>query len=352
MLPAALDADEQDWEPGSGMKLLPAESAAAHPIWSLTSDAVQNRAIQASLPPLVGFSRLGTLKPAAIAIGVGKADAAAGKPAPLLVVGPYGKGRTMGLAAPVAGPWAMRWGEGDRRYFAKFWRNVVYWLSETSSYGRRRLIASSDKILYRPGETVLLDALTYDEAAHQTNECKVTVTVEPRSASSPTRSDYSPLRWPPEIKRTGSDQGPLVAWSEELTMPRRAADRGGYELKLPISDSVSVVSASPAIRLEVSAYEDATLIDSASIDVQVLDDPPELRNPMPGPQLMSRIASHSGGRVLSDAASLAATLRELPNRQGPPRIERTPLWSRWWLLTVLIAALTTEWFYRRWWGLA
>lgn len=351
MLPVTLEPVEQDWEPSPGTMLLPADAEAGHPIWALTSDAIENRSIPASLPPLIGANRLGALKPAASAIGLGKSESAAGKPATLLAVGPYGKGRSMALAAPIAGFWAARGGRYDPRYFGKFWRNVIYWLSETSSYGRRRLIASSDKILYRPGETVQLDAMTFDEAARQTNECKVTVTVEPRSSSMQTRSDYSPLCWPQEIKRTGADQGPLVAWSEELPMLRRT-DRGGYQLKLPISESVSTVSASPAIRLEVSASEDATLIDSASIDVQVLDDPLELRNPMPDPQLMSRIASLSGGKVLADAPSLAAVLRELPSKQGPPRIEKTPLWSQWWLLTLLLALLSIEWFWRRWSGLA
>ena len=88
-----------------------------------------------------------------------------------------------------------------------------------------------------------------------------------------------------------------------------------------------MVSAAPTLRLELSAYENATLIDSSSIDIQVLDDPPELQNPLPNPQLMSKIASFSGGKVLSDAASLAATLRELPNKEGSPRVEKAPVWS-------------------------
>ena len=100
-----------------------------------------------------------------------------------------------------------------------------------------------------------------------------------------------------------------------------------------------MVSAAPALRLELSAYENATLIDSSSIDIQVLDDPPELQNPLPNPQLMSRIASFSGGKVLSDAASLAATLRELPNKEGPPRVEKAPVWSTWWLLVALLVTV-------------
>ena len=31
------------------------------------------------------------------------------------------------------------WGEGDNRYFRKFWRNVVKWLAENSAGSNRRL---------------------------------------------------------------------------------------------------------------------------------------------------------------------------------------------------------------------
>jgi hypothetical protein len=257
----------------------------------------------------------------------------------------------MAVAASMSAPWTTRWGESDNRHSAKFWRNVVYWLSENSSSGRRRLIATSDKIVYRPGETILLEAAAYDEAASPTTEYKVTLAVEPRSASADTHSEYSPLRWPRELKRSGSDQGPHVAWSEELEMPRRP-DQKGYTLRLPITDSASVVSQAPLVRLELSALEGATLVDSTSLDVQVLDDPPELQNPMPNPKLLAQIAASSGGEVLSDAASLAAVIRRLPSKVGPPRVEKTPLWSTWWLWGFLMVTLTVEWFWRRRSGLA
>ena len=352
MAPVMLESGNQDWEAGAEVSLLPVASQVGHPLWAMVSDPLRNREILASLPVFSGATRFGAAKPAATAIGIANSNAAESQPAPLLVVGPYGKGRTMALAIQIPNRWAIMWGQADNRYFAKFWRNAIYWLSETSSCGRRRLIATSDKILYRPGETVLLEAAAYDEMAHLSNECRVTVTVEPRSSSAQITSDYSPLRWPRELPRTGSDQGPFIAWTEEIELPRHPDRGGGFVLQLPIAESSSVVSASPAVRLEVSAYENTTLIDSSSIDIQMLDDPPELQNPLPNPQLMSRIASLSGGKVLSDAASLAATLRELPNREGSPRVENVPVWSTWWLLVTILGLLTLEWVCRRRLGLA
>jgi uncharacterized membrane protein len=351
MLPVTLDAADQDWEPGRPLTMLPAASQMAHPVWSIVSDQTYNRRILAALPEFSGATRLGPAKPASTVLAVSGSDPSERGAAPVMAAGVYGKGRTMAMAASLSGPWAVRWGESDNRHFAKFWRNVVYWLSENSSSGRRRLIATSDKIVYRPGETILLEATAYDEAASPTTECKVTLAVEPRSSSADTRSEYSPLRWPRELKRSGSDQGPHVAWSEELEMPRRA-DQKGYSLRLPVTDSASVVSLAPLVRLELSVYEGATLVDSTSLDVQVLDDPPELQNPMPNPKLLAEIAASSGGEVLPDAPSLAAVIRRLPSRVGPPRVEKTPLWSTWWLWGFLMVTLTVEWFWRRRSGLA
>jgi hypothetical protein len=345
LLPVTFDASNQDWEPGS-IEIAPVASQMTHPVWNIVADPAQNRRILEALPAFSGANRLATAKPAAAVLAAGEK----GK-GPLLAVAPYGKGRTMALAVPMSGRWSVQWGEGDDRYFAKFWRNVIYWLSERSSYGRRRLIASTDKTLYRPGETILVDAAAYDEAANPTADCRLALTVEPRASSSDNHSDYSPLRWPPELKRTGSDQGPLAAWSEELEM-LRSADGKGFQLRLPVTDSALAVSAAPSIRLELSAYEGATLIDSNSIDVQILDDPPELQNPLPNPQLLAQLASSSGGQVLPDADTLATLIRSLPAKVGPPRTDKRPLWSTWWLWGLLLGLLTVEWFWRRRVGMA
>ena len=53
-----------------------------------------------------------------------------------------------------------------------------------------------------------------------------------------------------------------------------------------------------------------------------------------------------------DADALAAALKELSVPGGPETVRRTPLWSREWLLAVLLGLLAAEWFVRRWFGLA
>src|SRR5205823_11623534 len=95
------------------------------------------------------------------------APAASAGSLPAVVAGRYGRGRTLAMAFPITAPAAedfvQKWGPGDNRYYGKFCRNLVYWLTENSTIGRRRLVVSADKQFYRPGETITLRAATYDE---------------------------------------------------------------------------------------------------------------------------------------------------------------------------------------------
>src|SRR5438445_260931 len=271
-----------------------------------------------------------------------------------LSVGRYGKGRSMALAGAITEPWSgefTRWGQNDHRYYAKFWRNAVYWLTESSSIGRRRLIASADKKFYRPGENISLAALAYDEGANRTRDYRIVAMIEPAASSGDLASEYSPVRWPDGVPRTGGEEGPFIAWGEEFELSKGAA-KEGYDIQLPIAEALSAAAATQALRIELTAYEDLTQVDSTSLNIQVLDDPFELQNPFPNHELLSRIAAVSGGKVLTDAESLARQLTELPVKIGPPEIRKTPLWSRWPILAVLMGLLTIEWIWRRSVGLA
>ena len=35
-------------------------------------------------------------------------------------------------------------------------------------------------------------------------------------------------------------------------------------------------------------------------------------------------------------------IRDLPTEIGPPVVRKTPLWSRWWLLSLLLVLLVIE----------
>jgi hypothetical protein len=301
------------------------------------------------------------------ASGSGSGSTPGEEPPPALAVQPFGRGRTLALSTAITRRWASQfvqsWGGSDGRYYKKFWRNVVYWLTENSSIGRRRLVAETDKRLYSPGEPIVLRARTLDENAAATLDYRVAATVEPPSAGDVT-SDDSPLRRPgggPAPAREPSasaaatpTRSPLLPWGEEFDLARLPADNA-YITTLPIADAKSLPAGTPlsrALRIELTAYEGTTQVDSTALDVQILDDPSEQQNPLPDHELLHRIATWSGGKVLYGPSELAATLGRLPTVVGPPEIRKAPAWNHWWLLMLLIALLSTEWIWRRRLGLA
>ena len=277
---------------------------------------------------------------------------------PAIVAGQYGRGRTMAMAMPITPPWAndflTKWGGGDSKYSGKFWRNAIYWLTESSSIGRRRLVVTADKKFYRPGETISLTAAAFDEAANQTGSYKITSMIEPQTSLNDLESNYSPVRWPDGKPRESGETGSFIAWGEEFDLPRTDAVGGkpAFALELPIADALTVGSASQSLRVELTAMEEFTQVDSTSLDIQILHDPFEQQNPFPNHELLASIAKHSGGSVINDSTQLAEVLRDVPMKVGSPIVTKTPLWSTWWLWTWLLGLLSVEWIWRRVVGLA
>jgi hypothetical protein len=191
-----------------------------HPIWRIVDDPARNRAILARLPMFGGTNLLYRVKPAATVLGISdrpleQADVTrareAGRPIPptrpiprrrggdpaeadrpvIFACEPYGRGRTFAMATDTTWAWGTEfernWGEGDNRYFRKFWRNVIAWLSENSA-ANRRLRVETDKIFYRPGEPIEVTARAYDEKLTETAAYRVVARL-----SRPTESESRPF---------------------------------------------------------------------------------------------------------------------------------------------------------------
>ncbi len=358
MLPVDLSAGPGDWGE-SPTTVNPAVAGHIHPIWQITSDEMQNRTLLKTLPRFHGGNRVGRTKPAADVLARAATTGGDGEPMPEIAVQSYGRGRTMVMTPAITRRWAgefvQSWGVSDARYYKKFWRNVVYWLSENSSTGRRRLLAETDKKLYRPGEPIVLRARAFDEDAAPTLEYRVAVTVEPKS-SSEVVPDNSPLRRPTAADGPNSEAtpAPFLPWSDEFDLGHEPSDKS-YRATLPIADAKSLANGTTltqGLRFELTAYENNTQVNSSSLEVQILDDPTEQQNPLPDHDLLHRIARGSGGTVLEGSKGLSAMIERLPRIVGPPEVKKTPAWSVWWLLAALIVLLTVEWAWRRRLGLA
>ena len=151
------------------------------------------------------------------------------------------------------------------------------------------------------------------------------MTVEPRSASDIT-SDILPLRRPAGAPPPTGTQRALLPWSEEIELNKNSSEKS-YDVTLAIANSKSPpagVTLSQGLRIELTAYENNTQVDSSSLEIQIIDDPSEQQNPLPDHDLLRRIADQTVGRVLNGATDLSAMIKRLPRVTGPPEVKKTP----------------------------
>lgn len=330
-------------------------SSPNHPIWRLRLEQPLNQQLLDQLPPLtLGVSGI-VAKPTADVIATVNDSQAW----PVLVAHRAGRGRVVVSTADLGGSaltnLSEQWGPQPERVASKLWRNMVYWATEGSSVGRRRLVANSDKRFYRPGDKLSIDAVSYDESARKSQKYKLWAMFEPMSLED--SSLYSPVLWPENVVRESGEVGPRVAWGEEIPLPIDSSTEN-YVLNLTLSEATG--SGDSGMRIEMTAYEGeqstatdhGTQVDSSSLTIQVLSDPFEQQNPLPNRELLARLSSLSGGRVLEQPADLTKLLQGREVTKGAPKQDIAPAWSKWWLWLFLLSLLTGEWIWRRTTGLA
>ncbi|MCA9062742.1 MAG: hypothetical protein KDA96_06775 [Planctomycetaceae bacterium] len=397
LLPVSMSSEGSDWNSEASVVVSPVESESDHAIWRLQDDEQLRSAAIKAIPDFQGVHAglrlkpdVGKLlattnsvsmpnrRPSALATFLGFGQAASnqavagpaasgqtktvvsdGNALPVLATAHVGKGRSMALGVSMTSPRATRmiseWGGEKSGFYGRFWRNAVYWLTESSSVGRRRLLITADKRYYSPGEKLRLRASTFDEHSGETQSYRIVAMLEPQQLSND-ESLYSPVRWPGNVVRESGEEGPMIAWGEEFELPksggRSTGAASGYEIELDLADALESGSASQTLRFELTAYEDYTQVDSSSLDVQILHDPYEQQNPFPDHELLSDVAKAAGGKVVNTSEDLAALISDLPIPVAASEFRRQPAWSDWWLMMTLLGLLTAEWFLRRSKGLA
>jgi uncharacterized membrane protein len=324
---------------GLSFKVNVPKEAERHPIWRIVDDPVKNRQALEKMPPFTGTNLVERLKPAATALGFSDRPLPRVGVMPIFSCQPYAKGRTFAMSTDSTADWGMyferNWGEGgDNRYFRKFWRNVAYWLAENAAGSNRRLRVEADRVIYRPGQPIKVTARAYDEKLEETNRYRLLARLRPAGAK------------------------PGAGLLEEAPLTPRGTDRA-YEgvLKTPSLSRVPVTFGSPleALRLmalDVVAQDRGGTVAQATLDVQVQDDPSELRNPQPDVQRLEEIARLSGGKVLRSFGDLRQVHDAVKRGPGEVVVHRAPLWDRVAVWLLLVGLLTADWVLRRWWALA
>jgi hypothetical protein len=345
--------------------------AQSHPIWHIVDDRAKNREILARMPVFYGTNLTDRLKPAATVLGVAPrklsgypersrgmqlqrptrlaipadelspAQTAEGESLlPVFSCQSYGKGRTFAFSSDTTYAWGTdferSWGEGDNRYFRKFWRNVVTWLAENSANANRRLVVETDKVLYHPGEPVRISARAFDEHLE------------------PTRA----YRLIASFQGISGQPGSLPFGQHSQTMILAAGD-GNYLAELPVPSrsqwSALNLDGAEKVRelvLRVVSYDGTKIVTESHLGVQVIDDFPEYRDVRPDRATLESLARESGGEVLTGPDELAELLKGYRAAPSQVIISRSPLWDTPAVLLALIGLLTMEWVVRRTKGLA
>ncbi len=311
------------------------EEAISHPIWRIVEDPDQNRRVLAAMPPFLGTNYMQRLKPAATALAYSAEPIPnIGSVMPVFAAQPYGRGRTFAFAPDTTADWGLlfesQWGEGDNRYFRRFWRNLVRWLSENSIAGNKRLQVATDRVIYRSGEPIEITARAFDEKLQETIAYDVTAQI--KSAG-------------PAVSKAPGDTA--ISLAPAASGKTYAGEMDSQPLAGAMEGMGSESLVFPTREIEVIAASGGKEIARATTKVQILPDLHELLRPRPRPETLEQLAQSSGGGVLRNSTDLINLLRQMPAKPGDSVPISQPLWDRPLLWVVILGLLAIEWSLRR-----
>jgi uncharacterized membrane protein len=287
-----------------------------HPVTSLVPGEGPNEAAWSALPALPGLDLTAPLDPATGARVLLEAPGllVRGRPAPVVAVREFGKGRTLAVTTDASWYWgfvAAEEGEGGRAH-ARFWNNALRWLVRDPELTPLRV--QPDKPVLEPGEPVGLSVSVRE-------------------------SDYGPAPGARVSAELVSDEGKVVGKAEGV-----AGADGVARVELPPLPP-------GAFRVVASAERPGSPPERTTAALAVRSSGLEDSDAAPRPDLLRAVADATGGtfttlphRGLPDVAQAAPEVVEVGRRKD------VPLWDRGWFLALLASALAGEWVLRRRWG--
>lgn len=306
------------------------KSARTHPIWRILEDPEQNKRAIAGLPLFLGTNYMHRLKPAATVLANSTQPIPNAGIMPIFAAQPYQRGRTFAFAPDTTADWGRyfesTWGEnGDNRYFRRFWRNVVRWLAENSTAGNKRLQAQTDRVIYRAGQPIALEATAFDEKLQPTTAYEVTAQFITGQGSQ-RRKLGAPISLEPSGKQYRGELPPTPLAGSEVTD----------------GDAIQQTQT-----IAVVATHKGQEIASTELQVQILPDLHELLRPQVQPQTLQQLAAATEGKVLHGAGEIVDVLAQLKAKEGDSLVSRQPLWDNPVLWLMILGLLAIEWSLRR-----
>jgi uncharacterized membrane protein len=296
-------------ELAQGFVVQPTELGLASPQMQLGDDPADTARIWRDLPPLYWLLDAPQVKPAVRVLAehptrVGND----GRPLPVFLMQYIGAGKVLFHATDDTWRWRRQVGD---IFFARYWVQAVRYLSRSKLLGKDHAVElTADRREFRRGEAVRLRARFIDERQAPVEDDGVVVVLE----------------------REGQP-------NQRVRLQRNATNRGVFEGSFAdtFDGAYHAWIASPTLEGK-----------APSADFLVVAPPGEMERVQMDADQLKRAAEETRGRFYR-FGEVQRLLDDLPpGRQVP--IETLPpqtLWNKWWLLSVFLGLIVSEWILRK-----
>lgn len=277
------------------------------------------RDVSASLP-VYDLSPCSVPKPTANVLVEAKPAKGSGERRAFLSWQYVGRGRVVYASAPAIHK--LRYRHGDR-YHYRFWGQMLRWMvARDLTGGSKSVSLSTDKSRYAAGARVQATLRLTELDGQPVSREEITLVAQSGDRI------VSRIEMKPDSRVPGEYHGVLVGLQPGATK------------LIPQGASIDTL-------LRREKYE-------GPIGTEIAIDPHdsiEMRDPLCNIALLGAIADASGGYILSPVAAREYLKHLDLEPRFEHRAEREPLWSSWWLLSVICVLLLTEWVGRKILGL-
>jgi uncharacterized membrane protein len=260
----------------------------------------------AHLPPLYWFEPVAGLQPSATVLADLPSHRIDGRPAPLLVFGRYGAGRTMFSA--IADTWRWRYYHGAPLYKS-------YWLEMMRELARQRVFGGSHGIVLR----------TESPRVRAGQRERIFLSVR-----DPNFISEMPASVPVVMTSAGGRQTVMLS-------PVSAAHRQYQGDVTPWAVGTYTLAAQPGV----------LPAEVKPVEIHVVPSMREFATLTADPLALARLVAGTGGAVVPLAQQDNAA-RLIPDRSVEIAIRQSrQLWNKPWALALLLVLLTVEWILRK-----
>jgi uncharacterized membrane protein len=293
---------------------IPIGGTELHPILRMKEGTLAaNMAIWEELPALDGANKLDRVHKKDLAQVIAEGNDPARSP--LLIVTPYGDGRSAALAVDSTWLWQM---QGFEDVFKRFWRQLVLWLAKKDETAGEQVWVRLDQRRFQQGSRVDFKLGAEDPQGGALEGADFAVQVE---------------------KPDGTSEAVRVTRSGSIA-----------------TGSFSATEKPGDYRIVASARDKGETVGTAAARFSVSDQDVELDQPAAEPMLLASLARETveaGGAGLApeELPDLLEKLKERADEFEEEIVETVTLWDSWPVLLTFAGLLSTEWFLRKRWGL-